>query len=304
MAAKITIATAPCSWGVWYAGGQPSGTDWRVFLDGAAEAGYEALELGPDGYLPKDNARLIAELTSRNMRVCAGTACIKLDQYRNFAGLQAEMEGICSRIADLNERQPGWGRFLVVMDESDVGEYSEKKAFLDAGAWRNYFTLIKDLHLWTMDRWNITTVYHPHIKSIIETDEEIANMLDFCGIKLCFDTGHHVYVNGGYKYNDTSALDFIKKYSSRIAYLHFKNVDAGIRKKVNDENLSSDTAFELDVMCDLDKGIIDFTKLKQLLDEINYEGIGVIEMDKPHATADEAFQAAKHNFTFLRDIGM
>jgi inosose dehydratase len=129
-------------------------------------------------------------------------------------------------------------------------------------------------------------------------------MIDFCGIKLCFDTGHHAYVNGGCENGDSSALDFIRKYSSHIAYLHFKNVDAAIRKKVRDENLSSDAAFDLDVMCDLDKGIIDFTRLKQLLDEINYTGIGVIEMDMPHASAEEAFEAAKRNLVFLRNIRM
>ena len=44
---KITIATAPCSWGVWYPDGTPSGTPWHTFLDQAASAGYQALELGP-----------------------------------------------------------------------------------------------------------------------------------------------------------------------------------------------------------------------------------------------------------------
>jgi len=298
MAAKITIATAPCSWGVWYADGRPSGIAWRVFLDDARNAGYKALELGPEGYLPKDNKKLITEISSRGMSICAGTACVKLATYRNFGELQAQIESICSRIAELNIR------YLVVMDESDVGDYSEKKMVLDKNIWRTYFSMLKELCLWTMERWNIETVYHPHIKSLIETEEEIINMLDFCDIKLCFDTGHHAYVNGGYKNGDTSALDFIKKYSSRIAYFHFKNVDAGIRKKVWDENLTSDTAFDLDVMCDLEKGIIDFKKLKQLLDEINYEGIGVIEMDMPHASADTAFEAAKRNLIFLRNIGM
>jgi len=310
VAANITAATAPCSWGVWYADGRPSSTSWKVFMDGASKAGYKALELGPDGYLPKDNSELIDELSSRNMSVCAGTACVKLDQYRNFAELRTELEMLCSRIADLDERQKRGERFLVVMDESDVGEYSEKKSAYDAGVWRKYFSLLKDLRLWTSDQWNITTVFHPHIKSIIETEEEILRMLDFCGIKLCFDTGHHSYVNGECEYNagfvgvDTSVPGFIKKYSSHIAYLHFKNVDGQIHKKVIDEKLSSDTAFDLDVMCDLDKGTVDFTELKQALDEINYKGIGVIEMDKPHAPANEAYEAAKSNLNFLRKIRM
>ena len=298
MPAEITIATAPCSWGVWYADGRPSGTAWRVFLDGAARAGYKALELGPDGYLPKDNRELAAELSSRSMSVCAGTAGLKLDRCRSFGELSAQIESLCLRIADLGVR------YLVVMDESDVGDYSEKKALLDVNAWRAYFSMIKEMHLWTLDRWDIETVFHPHVKTLVETEEEIINLLDFCDIRLCFDTGHHAYVNGGCGHGDSSAPDFIKKYSSRIGYYHFKNVDAAVLKKVREENLSSDAAFDLDVMCGLDRGIIDFAKLKQVLDEVQYKGIGVIEMDMPNAKADEAFEAAKRNLAFLRSLGM
>ena len=51
MSLQVTIGTAPCSWGVWWPDGTPSGTPYDIFLDQAAEAGYKALELGPVGYL-------------------------------------------------------------------------------------------------------------------------------------------------------------------------------------------------------------------------------------------------------------
>ena len=298
MAAKITVATAPCSWGVWYADGKPSGIPWQVFLDGAAQAGYEALELGPDGYLPKDNNVLLSKLNSRKMNVCAGTACIQLEKYRSINEIKNDIESLCSRVAALN------ASYLVVMDESDVGTYSEKKASIDNNAWKKYFTFVMELSKWTIDRFNIQTVFHPHVKTLIETEKEIINMLDFYDIMLCFDTGHHAYVNGGCEYDDGAALDFIKKFSSRIAYLHFKNVDGAVRKKVMEEKLSSDMAFDLDVMCDLSKGIIDFNKLKQILDDIHYRGIGVIEMDMPGALAEVAFKAARRNLIFLKNIRM
>ena len=49
---------------------------------------------------------------------------------------------------------------------------------------------------------------------------------------------------------------------------------------------------------------LEFFLINGLADDIQYEGIGVIEMDKPHASADEAFEAAKRNLFFLRKIGM
>ena len=46
---EIRIATAPCSWGVFYADGGTSGVPWPVFLQQAAQAGYTEIELGPEG---------------------------------------------------------------------------------------------------------------------------------------------------------------------------------------------------------------------------------------------------------------
>ena len=68
MSLQVTIGTAPCSWGVWWPDGTPSGTPYNVFLDQAAEAGYKALELGPVGYLPTDIGQLRDELASHLRR--------------------------------------------------------------------------------------------------------------------------------------------------------------------------------------------------------------------------------------------
>lgn len=154
----------------------------------------------------------------------------------------------------------------------------------------------------TRDTYGIEVVYHPHIKSMIETEAEIERLMDYTGLRLCFDTGHHAYVNGDGARGETSAIDFMKKHADKIAYLHFKNVDHDIFARVRRENLDSDTAFDLDVMCDLRDGIIDFGALRDAVDAIGFDGIGVIEQDMPRATTDEAFAAARRNLEYLREI--
>jgi inosose dehydratase len=57
-------------------------------------------------------------------------------------------------------------------------------------------------------------------------------------------------------------------------------------------------------MCALDSGIINFARLKTVLDEINYNGIGVVESDLPTATTQEAFDMAKRNLRHLCDTGI
>ena len=55
----IHVGTAPDSWGVWHAS-DPRQTPWQRFLDEVAEAGYDAIELGPFGYLPTEPQRVAA----------------------------------------------------------------------------------------------------------------------------------------------------------------------------------------------------------------------------------------------------
>jgi inosose dehydratase len=298
MALEITIATAPCSWGVWYADGRPSRTPWNVFLDQAAGAGYRSLELGPDGYLPFDEEKLRGELSRRNLDICAGTACYQFDRYVSFDGFLPRVETLCRRLKAFN------APYLVTMDESDVGTYSEKKKEFGAELWKRYFTMFRDMAVYTREEFGIEMVYHPHIRSLVETEEEIKRMIDYCDLNLCFDLGHHVYVNGGVKPDDQSAFDFIQAYPERIKYLHFKNVHAAVRKKVLDKGLSSGDAFDLGVMCDLKDGIINYGSLRNVLSKIDYSGIGIIEMDMPTAANDVIFAAAKRNLLYLREIGM
>ena len=295
---KITPATAPCSWGVWYPDGTPSGTPYPVFLDGAAQAGYEMLELGPDGYLPTDAGLLREELAARGLSICAGTACYVFEQYGSFADFRERVDALCRRLAPFN------APYLVVMDESDVGRYSEKKKDYPPALWKKYFQMFKEMGEFTRAEHGIATVFHPHIKSLVETEDEICRMMEYTGLDLCFDVGHHAYVNGDGKRGETSALDFIRRYADRIAYLHFKNVDFNVLKKVREERLDSDAAFRLNVMGLLDEGIVEYNALKDLLDQIGFAGIGVVEQDLPNATTQEAFEMAKHNLDYLKEIGM
>ncbi len=294
----IKIATAPCSWGVWYADGTPSGTPARLFLDQAREAGYKALELGPDGYLPEDREALREELSRRGLEAASGTACYRFDQYEKFDDFRPAVEKLCARVASMG------GKYLVTMDESDVGRYSEKKAGYTPAVWNKYHAMFRELGEFTQREFGLMTVYHPHIKSLIETEEEIVRLLDATGLNLCFDTGHHAYVNGNGRHGDPSVPDFIRRYAERVKYLHFKQVDGEVYARVQREHLDSDTAFDIDVMCDLPDGIIDFKAVRQALEDIHFEGIGVVESDMPKASNEKAFASACRNLSYLREIGM
>ena len=56
----IKIANAPCSWGVDYADSKDN-PGWEKVIKEISDAGYYYSELGPFGYLPKDDAEIFAE---------------------------------------------------------------------------------------------------------------------------------------------------------------------------------------------------------------------------------------------------
>jgi inosose dehydratase len=196
---------------VWYADGKPSGTPWQVFLDQAAAAGYRFLELGPDGYLPQAEEVLREDLDKRGLELCSGTACYQFDRRRSFRELRPQAALLCKRLASFG------APYLVAMDESDVGRFSEKKKDFPRDAWKTYFTMFQELGAFTKNEFGIETVFHPHIRTLIETEAEILRMMDSCDLRLCFDTGHHAYVNGGTEARDQSAGRRIEPFEFRAA---------------------------------------------------------------------------------------
>ena len=294
---NIQIATAPCSWGVYYVDGGPSGVPFETFLQQAAEAGYTELELGPDGYLPEDVNLLREKLAQYRLHVCAGTATIPFGRLtEKECGIFVEK--LAGRLAQLGVSK------MVVIDGTLYQNGWAEKSQWDRGMWDHVYHAIQAVNEYLLQKFNIQMVFHPHAGTAIEYTDEIDRMLSGGDIHLCFDTGHHAYCNGGTERGDLSALTFIKDHMKYVTYLHFKNVDGAVKKEAQKCNWSVSEAFEKQVMCDLENGIIDFCDLRDLLKEIGYSGVAVIEQDIISKTGAYAYEAAKRNLQYLKNIGM
>ena len=150
---------------------------------------------------------------------------------------------------------------------------------------------------------SIETLVHPERNSLIESREDLERLIDL-GLSVCFDNGHYTASNGGWQRGDRSAMEFLRDYIDRIPYLHFKNVSIPLRQMELQQQLPSDDPRIEDIMCDLEDGVIDYEAYRDLLDQLNFCGVGIIEQDCPHATTDEAFAMAKKNLDYLRRIGL
>src|SRR4051794_41923128 len=88
---RLTLGTAPDSWGVWFAQDARQ-VGWKQYLDEVAAAGYLYTELGPQGFLPQDPAQLREELAARGLTVCGGAVLARL--HKGKEGLHQAKGGL------------------------------------------------------------------------------------------------------------------------------------------------------------------------------------------------------------------
>lgn len=289
---KVEIATCPCSWGVFWPDGSPSNVPAGVFLDQAAASGYVALELGPVGYLPTDRNTLDAELSKRGLIARAGTACYTIDEAESFADFKQRADDLCGLLKSFNIE------YLMMMDESPLGKDIDLKKANRKRVHKCY-GIVKDYAEYAKANYGITVVFHPHARTIVETEAEILEFMEMTGCQLCLDFGHHQLVNGKPVKGDRTAIDFYLAHHKRIPYLHFKNVDAELMRQCQ-----LDPAAKVMPFSTLEDGVIDYVELKKALEQTNYNGIGCVEQDMAGKPAQESFELSKKNREFLARIGM
>ena len=265
-----------------------------MFLDQAAEGGYKALELGPIGYLPTDIEQLKDDLGRRGLSVCGGSACYDFLAATSFEDVRKDVDDICKRLQAFNVK------YLMTMDGSQISR--EDKAGM-ADVQKRTYDIFGVMGRYCADTYGIQVLMHPERLSLIETHDELVSLIDR-GLSICYDTGHYAAANGSWQRGDKSVLDFMKEYHDRIPYLHFKNVNPVIRKIEMEEGLSLEDPRQNDIMCDLEDGVIDYKEFRDLLDSLNFEGVGIIEQDCPNATTDEAYAMARKNLQYLQRINM
>ncbi|WP_237152928.1 sugar phosphate isomerase/epimerase family protein [Oryzibacter oryziterrae] len=288
----MKIATAPDAWGVWYAS-DPRQVSWERYLDEVRDAGYSATETGPYGYLPTDPAKLLDELGSRGLSV-SGTGIVH--PLSTADGLSTLLPRVRQTAELLKATGGGW---ILLMDDSDL--YPLGKGRELAGAeWSRLVEATRAAAKLTVEEYGLGFVFHPHVGTGVETEPEIIRLLEETDEKLvglCFDFGHHAY--SGY-----DPVAFMKRYASRIPYYHFKNLDGAMRKKIADEKIDFVQGFQMGVMCELDKGVVDFAEVTDFLRASGYDGYVVVEQDMYPCPPEKPFPIAKHNREVLRRLGL
>src|SRR5690606_3054950 len=120
----------------------------------------------------------------------------------------------------------------------------------------------------------------------IERESQIDRLLEETDIDLCFDTGHHAFW-------DQDVLAYMEKTFPRIAYMHLKNVDGAVRRRVLAGRLSIADSYGAGVMCPLPDGVVDISAVMRLLAERNFTGPIVVEQDVAAGAAQTPLELAR-----------
>ena len=286
----IRIAGAPISWGVcevpdW---GHQLGAE-RV-LSEMRDAGLEAAEIGPEGFLPSDPQQLADTLASYDLKAVGGFTPVLLhdpdhDPVPDITGTLAAFTAAGAEV-------------LVLAAITDTDGYDSRPDLDDAG-WKTLLGNLDRLHRVASDQ-GIRAVLHPHVGTMVERNLEVQRVLDGSSIPLCLDTGHLLI--GG-----TDPLELARAAADRITHTHLKDVDAEFAARVQAGELSYTDAVAQGMYTPLGTGDVDIEGVVRHLVDSGFDGWFTLEQDTILAGEPEGegpVADVKTSAAFLRSLSL
>ena len=259
---SVRIAGAPISWGVcevpgW---GHQMGPD-RVLAE-MASLGLEATEFGPLGFLPEDPEGRKEVLARNNMTAVGGFVPIVLhDPQRDpMPEIERELEAYVAAGAEV----------MVLAADNGQDDYDSRPVMTEEG-WE---TLAKNLERIrdAAAAKGVRAVIHPHAGTMVETGDDVNEVLRRTDLGFCLDTGH-MWIGG------TDPVLFASQHGDRVGHVHFKDVDLSVAKRVRDGEISYYEGVRNHLYTPLGAGDVDVRAIVDTLLEQGYDGWFVLEQD-------------------------
>ncbi|HKB13704.1 MAG TPA: sugar phosphate isomerase/epimerase [Vicinamibacterales bacterium] len=269
-AASIQYGYAAITWG----------NDFMTAIDEIAAVGFRGVQLrAGDGLLDRfgDRPAELRELLARkrlsfpvfssgNLSIDPAREQEMFDLHTKHAKFVHAAGGLYLQVIDERPK----GRAVVADDYKRLGRLLTElsKRVRDAGA---------------------TVVYHPHMNSTGEKPPEVAAVLDAADhrvVRLLFDTAH--YQQGG-----GDPVRAIREYRELIEVLHVKDVrdrPGGSGRPGGSEGYQ---------FVELGRGRVDLKSVFAALNEINFRGWGVVELDRVPDPGRTPRESAEINRRYL-----
>ncbi|KRA56068.1 AP endonuclease [Devosia sp. Root635] len=238
--------------------------------------------------MPKDPALLKDALAKRDLAMVGATHVHTFGDAASAPLLMQTLRELAPLLVSLEAKH------LVIMDESNWYPEGQEGA-LDEAGWAGLTQMVRDAQALVEGDHGLKLSFHPHIGTAVEREAQIDRLLAETAIDLCFDTGHHAFW-------DQDPLAYMERTFPRIAYMHLKNVDGAVRRRVLDGQLSVAASYGAGVMCPLPDGVVDIQAVMRLLEARGFAGPVVVEQDVAANAVESPLQLATRNLSYMNAI--
>ncbi|MDZ7824609.1 MAG: TIM barrel protein [Ahrensia sp.] len=293
----IEIGNAPCSWGVEFAD-DPRNPAWRQVLADCAAAGYRGIELGPVGFMPEDPAILSDALNEFGLSLIGGVV------FRAFHDRNAWDDVLDASHRTCRALVAHGAKHLVLIDSisprrAPTAGCANEAEQMDMAEWTAFRDRLAAIARIGTDEYGLTVGIHAHAAGFMDFEPELERLLNEVDdriLKICFDTGHHSYAG-------FDPVAFMKRHIDRISYMHFKDIDPKVKANVVANRTGFYDACGQGIFCNLGKGDVDFTAVRQVLLDANFKGWCTVEQDCDPTLDVSPVDDATANREYLASIG-
>ena len=256
------IAGAPISWGVCEVPGWGYQLRPEQVLKEMREVGLAATELGPEGFLPSEPTAMASVLAEHGLQAVGG-----------FTPLLLHVPGH-DPVPEVDRILAGYvasgAQVLVVSAVTGSAGYDTRPQ-LDEAEWKRLLSNLDRVATLAANR-GVRVVLHPHVGTMIETGDELQQVLHGSSISLCLDTGHLLI--GG-----TDPAELARQAPERLAHLHLKDVDSTIAARVQSGQLTYSEAVRQGMYRPLGQGDVDVPAIVGHVQAHAYNGWYTLEQD-------------------------
>lgn len=294
---SIQIGNAPCSWGVEFAN-DPRNPDWRSVLKDCADAGYRGIELGPVGFMPENPDILGPALQEHDLTLIGGVV------FRPFHDANAWGETLDGTLRTCQALSAHGAKHLVLIDSisprrAPTAGRADEAEQMEQEEWSLYRDRIETCARIGAEEYGLTVGMHAHAGGFIDFEPELERLLseiDESILKICFDTGHHSYAG-------FDPIAFMRRHIDRISYMHFKDIDPAVKADVIAKRTGFYDACGQGIFCNLGQGDVQFSEVKRILEDAQFEGWCTVEQDCDPTLDVSPIADAIANRSFLKSIG-
>lgn len=241
-------------------------------LDDCARIGFDGIEKGHKFPTTVDGLKRV--LDPRGLRFVSGWHSTNL-LINTVETEKATMQPFLDLLKGMGSK------VIIVCETSNAIHGTDDVAVndrprLEEGQWAAFGAGLEALAVFAAAQ-GITLVYHHHMGTIIETEDEIDRLMTVTGpaVHLLLDTGH-CYFGGG----DPQRL--AEKHMARVRHIHAKNVRPPIMREVREQGLSFLEGVRRGVFTvpGDSEGGVDFVPVLMSAADHGYEGWLVIEAEQ------------------------